>query len=84
MADNSERRTEEMKGIGTDAPPATHKSYVLRLWREGVTYRLWRATLQGVSDSTDRHHFPDLDSLVIFLLSQFRSGLLAEESERDS
>jgi len=77
MADESERREQEMKG--TSAATATHKSYVLRVWREGVSYRFWRATLHSVSDSTDHHNFPDLDSLVIFLLSQFRSGASAEE-----
>ena len=79
MADESERRGQEVKGMSV--APTTHQSYMLRLWREGKTYRVWRATLQGVSDANDRHHFPDLDSLVIFLLSHFRSSASAEDSE---
>lgn len=82
MADERDRQQQEGKGMGIGVESVVHQSYVLRLWREGATYRLWRATLQSVSDSTERHSFPDLDSLIIYLLSHFRSGLPAEEGDR--
>lgn len=47
-----------------------HQSYLLRLWRSGVDGS-WRASLQSVQTS-ERHMFADLDSLLAFLVEQSR------------
>lgn len=53
-----------------ETPSTVHyKSYLLRLWREDIHSELWRATLQSVTEPTDRHSFPDMEGLVAYLLA---------------
>jgi hypothetical protein len=53
---------------------STYKSYLLRLWREDVAGAPWRACLERIAHGGERHHFPDLDSLIAFLLAELGPG----------
>ena len=53
----------------------TYKSYLLRLWREDSASASWRASLESITQEAEPHHFPDLGSLVAFLLVELGSGL---------
>jgi hypothetical protein len=53
---------------------STYKSYVLRLWREDVAGAPWRASLESITQGGERHQFPDLDSLVAFLVAELGPG----------
>jgi hypothetical protein len=53
---------------------SNYKSYVLRLWREDVADAPWRASLESIAHGGERHQFPDLDSLVAFLLAELGPG----------
>ncbi|MCW5852231.1 MAG: hypothetical protein KIT87_19310 [Anaerolineae bacterium] len=46
-----------------------YKSYLLRLWRDNSPGAAWRATLESITEPTERRYFADLDSLVAFLLT---------------
>jgi hypothetical protein len=48
----------------------TYKSYLLRLWREDAAHASWRASLESITQGDERRHFPDVDSLVAFLLAE--------------
>ena len=49
----------------------TYKSYLLRLWREGATDAPWRASLESITqEDQGPRHFPNLESLVAFLLAE--------------
>jgi hypothetical protein len=48
----------------------TYKSYLLRLWREDAAHAPWRASLESITQEDERRHFPDLESLVTFLLAE--------------
>jgi hypothetical protein len=53
----------------------TYRSYLLRLWREDSTSASWRASLESVTQEGEPHHFPDLGSLVAFLLDELGTDL---------
>lgn len=46
-----------------------YKSYMLRLWRDDTPGAAWRATLESITEPGERRHFPDMDSLIAFLLT---------------
>ena len=52
----------------------TYKSYLLRLWREDSASASWRASLESITQEAEPHHFPDLGSLVAFLLDEVGPG----------
>ena len=52
----------------------TYKSYLLRLWREDTASASWRASLESITQESELHHFPDLGSLVAFLLDELGTG----------
>jgi hypothetical protein len=54
---------------------STYKSYLLRLWREDSVSASWRASLESVTHEGEPHHFPDLGSLVAFLLDELGTDL---------
>jgi hypothetical protein len=49
-------------------PEVTHRSYLLRLWREEEPGASWRAMLESVTEPGERQYFKDLESLAAFLL----------------
>jgi hypothetical protein len=49
----------------TEEPPIYH-SYLLRLWREGLTGEPWRASLQSAATG-ERQGFASLDGLFEFI-----------------
>lgn len=53
----------------------TYKSYLLRLWRKDNASASWRASLESITQEDEPHHFPDLGSLVTFLLNELGNGL---------
>jgi len=54
---------------------ATYRSYLLRLWRENVTNAPWRASLESITQESEPRHFPNLESLVTFLLAELDTNL---------
>ena len=54
----------------------TYKSYLLRLWRDDSASASWRASLESITQKGEPHHFPDLGSLVAFLLDELGTGRL--------
>jgi hypothetical protein len=61
------------------AGAAVYKSYLLRVWRDVTPGARWRATLECVTVPQERQNFPDVDSLVAFLLATFEDGLAVNE-----
>lgn len=53
---------------------ATYKSYLLRLWRGDSASAPWRASLKSVTGGGAPRNFPDLESLVAFLLEELENG----------
>jgi hypothetical protein len=51
----------------------TYRSYLLRLYREAAIDASWRASLESITQDDKPHHFPDLESLVAFLLAELDS-----------
>lgn len=48
-----------------------YKSFLLRLWREGeASDNPWRATLEPISEKREQCHFPDMESLLLYLLAE--------------
>ncbi len=59
---------------------ATYRSYLLRLWRENVADAAWRASLESITQESEPRHFPDLESLVTFLLAELETNPVAPAS----
>ena len=49
---------------------ATYRSNLLRLWRENAANAPWRASLESITQESEPRHFPNLESLVTFLLAE--------------
>jgi hypothetical protein len=53
--------------------PPTYRSYLLRLWREGLAGEPWRASLQSAVTG-ERQGFASLDDLFGFIRSQVEAA----------
>jgi hypothetical protein len=61
------------------AGAAVYKSYLLRVWRDITPGAPWRARLESVTVPDERQSFPDVDSLVAYLLATFEAGSAVNE-----
>jgi hypothetical protein len=59
---------------------AVDQSYLLRLWADHADAPL-RATLVPVDRQNVRHHFANLDELMVFLTAAMRSSSPAESAD---
>jgi hypothetical protein len=61
------------------AGAADYKSYLLRVWRDITPGAQWRARLESVTVPEERQSFPDVASLVAYLLATFEDGPAVNE-----
>ena len=62
--------------------PPTYRSYLLRLWREGLVGEPWRASLQSAATG-ERQGFASLDGLFDFIRREAAAARTASPVEKE-
>lgn len=72
----------QRRGDSEGSDSARYKSYLLRLWSPSAEAS-WRASLENVTTG-DRTSFPDLESLILYLLDATGTEAGSAESQSES